>query len=843
MGILDAVRPLVRAVTRKAGATRRRKGRTSVPGLRSDVEVLFSAGHVPHVYASSADDLFFAQGWVTANERLWQMDVLRRSARGRLSEIFGERQLALREPRGVESGAPAQPKRERTQDGASHADSGSGERGPARPAAAPFHDVDTLLRGRTTVDVDHLMRVVGLADAARASWAVLSATSRRALERYAEGVNARIAEGAPPLECRLLRYTPEPWTPLDALCIQKLLAFELAPTWRAVLAIEALRATPGARAGLHALLPLAPRGEPPLAPGLAQLAAFASAEQQQAALGGVGHAGSNAWVVGPSRSASRAPLLGNDPHLLLTAPGPFFLVHLSAPDEGYDVAGAALPGVPGVLVGHNREIAWGITPALVQDADLYAETLDAEGRYRDGAKWEPLEVRREEIAVRGRSKPAIREIRRTRHGPLLSDVLDPQPEGPLGISLRWTGQAATRELDALLAIDRASGWDEFRAALRHHGAPALHFCYADRAGHIGSQLAGTIPLRHDDAPLVIRDGASDPGWTGAVPWDELPMRFDPPDAVIATADQQVAGAPNLAEPPWRHERVRSLLTGTRRLTPEEMAAIQADQYSGWAARLTETLLVPLATEDAGAALSARAKEALARILAWDHVARPDSDGAALFYLFHDALVRDLLADAVGTEDLHGYLEFLDASLVSLDRLLHDEDEAWRGIGGRRVACARALDRAAERIVARLGADPAGWRWGALHPLQLRHHLHTLRPLGRLLSPGPIETGGDAMTVNGGHFVHAAPYAHRFGAAYRQIFDLADWDRARVITCSGQSGDPLSRHYADQLRLWHDGEYLPLPFGRAAVERAADTAGCLRLAPAAGPTNDVAGGAW
>ena len=802
MGILDTVRPLVRAVTRASGA-RRRRGGTAVPGLRSDVEVLYSAGGVPHVYASSPDDLFFAQGWLTARERLWQMDVLRRAAQGRLAEIFGDRPVAWR-------------------------------------------DLGVLLRGRTTVDVDHLVRLAGVAGAARASLPLLSAGARHALERYAEGVNARIADEGPALECRLLRYRPEPWTPVDSLCVQKLLAFELAPAWRAVLVVEALRGALGDDERLRALLPLALPGRSPLVPAAAPLAALAAAEERHAALGGA-HAGSNAWAVGAGRSASRAPLLCNDPHLPLTAPGPFFVAHLSAPggvsddgaEHGYDVAGATLPGVPGVLAGHNREIAWGITLVLAQDADLYAETLDGDGRYRAGDGWEPLDVRREAMVVRGRSDPAIRLVRSTRHGPLLTDVLDAPSEGGPAIALRWTGQAASREMDALLAINRAESWPEFREALRLHGAPALHFCYADRAGHIGYQLAGLVPSRTDGAPLALRDGATDPGWNRFVPFDELPCLFDPPDELIATANQQVVDdtyphhLTHLAEPPWRYERIRSRLARARRLTPEEMAALQTDLHSGWAARLCEVALVPLATEDAGAMLTPRAKEALARILAWDHVARPDSDGAALFYLFHDALVRELLEDALGKDNLRAWLELLNASVLPIERLLVEGDDTWFGAGGRRAACARALDRAAERIAEQLGPDPAEWRWGALHTARLRHALHELRPLRRLLSPGPIETGGDGMTVNSGHFVHAAPFEHRVGAAYRQIFDLADWDRARVITCSGQSGDPLSRRYADHLPLWHAGEYLPLPFGRSAVERAAASAGRLRLAPAAG----------
>ncbi len=792
MGILATVRPLARAVTRAAGNRRRRRGRLRVPGLRSDVEVLYSEGHVPHLYASSEDDLFFAQGWLTASERLWQMDFLRRAAQGRLAEILGEREVAWRE-------------------------------------------LTILLRGRTTVDVDHLLRLAGIAPAARASWPLLEPATRRILERYAQGVNARIAEGRLPLEFRLLRYRPEPWTPQDSLAVQRALAFELAPTWRAILALEGLRAAIAAPERLAALLPIASVGPHPLVPEAARLAALAAAEEHQTALGGP-HVGSNAWAVGPARSASRAPLLCNDPHLPLTAPGPFFLAHLAG--DGFDVAGATLPGLPGVLIGHNREIAWGITLVLAQDADLYTEAIAADGTYRvDGGRL-PLEVERTEIAVRGRATKVIREIRRTRHGPLLTDLFEPPHETASGLALRWTGQEPSREMDALLGVNRATDWSSFRAALRHHGAPALHFCYADRAGHIGYQLAGRVPRRASGDDLAVRDGATDPGWASFVPWEDLPSLFDPAEGIVATANQLVVDESyphhltHLAEPPWRYRRIRSMLGGERRLTAEEMISVQLDLYSGWAERLTEALLVPLAAEESGSILTQRGKEVLARILAWDHVARSESDGAALFYLFHDALVRELLEEALGGDRLRAWLELLNASVVPIERLLVEGKASWLSPEDRRAACARALDRAAAAITQRLGADPAGWRWGALHTARLRHRLDPLRPLRPLLSPGPFETGGDGMTINNGHYVHAEPWEHRVGAVYRQIFDLADWDRSRVITCSGQSGDPLSRHYRDQLPLWAQGDYLPLPFGRAAVERAAATAGRLQLAPPA-----------
>lgn len=789
MGFLDALLPLARAVAGAAGRERR-GGRIRIPGLRSDVEVLSSAGAIPHLYAADEEDLWFAQGYLAARDRLWQMDFLRRAALGRLAEIFGERRV-------------------------------------------PWRDLSIFLRGRTTVDVDHFVRLAGLERGARASWAEAQPSLLRVLEHYAQGVNARIAEGPLPHEFRLLRYRPDPWTPLHSFAVQKLLAFELGTSWRALLVVEALRAAVPVRERLAALLPIVPADPPPLVPEAARLAALAAGEASTAALGGP-HAGSNAWAVSGSRSASRSPLLCNDPHLLLTAPGPFHLVHLSG--GRYDVAGASLPGLPGVIVGHNRQIAWGITLAFAQDGDLFAERVDSKGRYQVGDRWEPLGILREEIRVRGRKDPVVREVRSTRHGPLLTDLVDPLHEMEQGLALRWTGQDASAEIAATLALDLAEDWPSFRDALRGHGAPALHFTYADRNGHVGFQMAGRVPLRRGGGRLAILDGDAD-GWCGAVPFDELPCLYDPPGGVMASANQCVVGPDyphflsELYEPPYRYERIRSRLEADRPYTPDEMKALQLDLYSGWAARLVERLLEPLADTESSKLLTPSAKDALARVLAWDRVARPESDGAAVFYVFHDRLVRELLGSVIGKDALHAWLELFNASILPVENLLLDSGGAWLSEGERRRACASALDEAAALLEKRLGRDPGSWRWGALHPLRLRHRLDELGPLRGLVSPGPFETGGDGMTVNSGHYVHATPWSHRVGAVYRQIFDLADWDRGLVISCSGQSGNPLSRHYRDHLDLWLEGEYLPLPFTRAAVERAATEHGRTLLVPA------------
>jgi penicillin G amidase len=778
--LLDIVSPALTAASRVLDT--RPTGRRKVPGLRSDVEVYFTTGGIPHLYAAAEEDLFFAQGYLCANERLFQMDFMRHAASGRLSEIFGERPIAWR-------------------------------------------DLTVHLKGRTTVDLDHFVRLLGLRQAARKSLAIASRRALLWLHAYARGVNARIAEKRFPLEFKLLRHRPEPWTPEDSLLVEKAVALEMNVAWRAILVHTALAARVKDPKRLAALLPAYPAdAEPIVRPDAAQLAALATALGKHTGVGGP-HAGSNNWVVAGTHTDSGSPYLCSDPHTQLTAPAAFFIAHLSG--DGLDVAGAAIPGVPGIVLGHNRDIAWGATICVAHDTDLFIEELDATGtRCRTPDGYAELLTRDEEIRVRGRATPVLRHVRSSRHGPLLTDLLP--GESGVHLAMSWTALDATGEIDALVGMAHARDFASFRAAVAHHGAPALNMVYADREGHVAYQCSGAFPLRKGTPRYLPSPGwTGESDWTGRVPFEALPWGLDPERGFIATANNRIVPADchvylsGLYEPPHRHRRICELLAARDRHRLADMAHIQADTHSLWAQDIIDGVLKPLAR--AKLPMSPETRATLERLVGWDCDSRPASTEAVVFYAFYFSLTRRLLFDELGEDLFAGYFEIINTSVVPLENLLIGTDSPWGSPEARDQAAANALQDALDELTSKLGPDQREWRWGRLHTLSLRHRLHEVQALRPLLSPGPVETGGDGMTVNNGQFWFSHPAEHMLGAAYRQIFDLADWDRARVVLAGGESGDPLSPRYRDLFAIWQAGGYVELPFSRRKVTEVGERA--------------------
>ncbi|HEX2387161.1 MAG TPA: penicillin acylase family protein, partial [Candidatus Binatia bacterium] len=444
--------PLFRRWLRKSAP--RYSGEIVLAGLTARVKVLWGPCAVPHVYAENERDLFFAQGYLHAQERLWQMELSRRGICGRAAEIFGDRPI---------------------------------------PGELSVH-----LRGRTIAELDYFVRLLGMRRAAIASVGRLPEREAEILQSYCAGVNRYIEShgNALPFEFRLLRFSPEPWRPEDTLTLGKGFAFFLSTSlftriaWMAI--ADKLKDQPEK---LRTLLP----HYPPEAPTITRTIAAGSDELLQFVSGSFelyrppGGVGSNSWVVAPERSATGAPILCNDPHLKLDLPSTWYLMRLSADggasEGGYEVMGGTIPGMPCVHIGRNRRVAWGVTAALCDDADLYRETLHPERAdlFLDGGRWRPIELIEEKISARG-GKTITRKIRLTSRGPLISDCLD--CGGGAALAFRWTAHAPSRELAAVYGVNRASNWTEFRAALAHQTAPSLNYIYGDCDGNIGYSLAG-----------------------------------------------------------------------------------------------------------------------------------------------------------------------------------------------------------------------------------------------------------------------------------------------------------------------------------------------------------------
>lgn len=753
-------------------------GPLHLPGQRAAVRLFRDARAVPTIEARDPEDLFLALGYLTASERLFQMDLYRRVACGRLAEILGPGQ-GTPETRSLE------------------------------------------LPGEIFLQMDLLHRAVGLEAVSVAEAAEAATETRDALAAYASGVNAYLAEAqtrrAWPIECALLGYTPDPWRPADSLAVGRLVAWRLSIALRAELVlgeIALLREGPP-------LLPSPPAWSPTLtgrppdrlpAPGV-PLGEFRWT---------AGFVGSNAWVVSGARSASGKPIVASDPHLPLGLPGIWLPVCLRG--GPYRVAGVAVPGVPGVAIGRTPSVAWGMTAALADDVDLYRETL-APGppvAARRADRWEPVEVEEVAVRVRGEAEPRRVRLRFVRRFPgrcpLISDLLDTGPLGPLSVA--WTGMAPTRTLDALLAMNRAADLPAFRKALREFALAPQNVLVADAGGNIGGFVAGRFPrrCRPGDGPLPL-DGA-DPAtaWQGFLPFEELPHLVNPASGLLVSANNRASEEgpylTTLWEPAYRASRILGVLREMPVVRTEACRRLQTDTVSLQALLFIERCLAPHRD-----ALQGEARAAADRLVAWDGRVSRESSEAALFHAWYWRLREKLLRAPLealrpGLAERLFAVNHVPAAL--LDALLLDGEPAALPAPLSSLL-QETLEEALESLRARLGPDAAAWRWGRLHRLTLRHPLTPPTGwLSRILSGffafnrGPIEMPGDGMTVNMSAYLFNAPFEPVAGPSYRQVVDLGEPEGAGWVIPGGVSGDPASPHYADQLPAWLAGTLFPMP---------------------------------
>ena len=755
-------------------------GRLAVPGLSAPVEIVRVEPGVPHLYAQSAHDLFFAQGYVHAQDRLWQMEFNRSLGGGRLAALFGEGAL----------------------------------------------------------DIDKVMHVLGLSRAAARDWQTLSPATRALLSAYADGVNAYVAthRGRLPVEFTVLGVEPRPWTPVDSLTWGKLMALNLSLNH----AFEILRShliaklgEPAARRLMSPYPASAPVIVPPGAHAYADFAAPRPSRTGLAALpalamvSGSGTAwGSNGWVVAGSRTASGHPLLANDTHLGLQMPSIWYQVGLHG--GSYDEVGFSFPGMPLVVIGHNRRIAWGITNLCADVQDLYIEKLDdpaSPRRYQFENAWRDLDVRREAIAVKG--KPTISlEIRETLHGPIVNGVI-PELKGSPPVALRWPALAGTRLLDALAAVNLATDWPSFHRALADWDTPSVNFVYADVDGHIGYQSTGRIPVRaagHQGlVPVPGWDGRSE--WQGFIPYEEMPKLLDPPSGFIVTANNKVVGddyphfiAYDMADP-YRAQRITQLLAAGHRFTRESLRAIQAETLGLPAAALRPWLLaVPPAGESE--------RKALDEVRRWDLRYEPESVGASVYEVWYWHLVGDILGDELGPALLIEYRTVGLSQVPSIVDLMARpddplfDDRRTPAVEHRDDIVRRSLTRAVAWLAKRYGNDPAGWTYGRVHSITFVHAplgQSGIAPLERLFNSAAFPARGTAFTVDAAMADFAPPFPVVFGTSQRMIVDLGDFEGSSWVNSTGQNAQLFHRHREDQIPKWEAIESYPMRFGKAAVK--------------------------
>src|SRR6266566_2761871 len=786
----------------------KQKGTVKLHGLHEPVEILTDRYGVPHMYAQNEDDLYFAQGYVHASQRLWQMELNRRISSGRLAEIFGE----------------------------------------------------------VALEADRFSRRLGIHRSAIAEVPRLPEHSKRILDAYARGINTYIDryKNKLPLEFTLLRFQPAPWRVEDSIQWAKMMGWNLGGNWETELIRARIFARLGAKraakleAGYDPQHPLiVPPGIEYKGINLGMLEQYEQLKQ----LSGFGMMGaSNNWVVDGSMSTTGAPILCNDPHLGQAAPSIWFECHLIAGD--IDVIGASFPGTPGVVIGHNQHIAWGITNAVSDVEDLYIEKFNPENphQYEYQGKWEDAQVVREEIFVKGKPSPMIEEVRITRHGPILTHMPPLNNSqatnsngtnadtGTLPLALRWTGLEQCHITASVEKLNRASNWEEFREALRDWDVPPQNMIYADKKGNIGYIMAGAIPIRSQGQNLLPSPGwTGEHEWVGFIPFDELPHTYNPAQHFIVTANNRVVNDeyPYYITNEWlngyRAQRIRDLLLSKGKLSPEDMASIQADQYALPAVEIVPHML-SLQPQ------SQLEKVALEVMRTWNYILSPGSIAASIYTTFLQKLEIVVFEAMVGDEQnlLQGYLGqgstilalqngYASRSKPLLIRLLEQHDDSWftdsaipNGPRSWDAALSSAFTAAVEELCEKLSPKVSQWQYGKIHTVTYSHPLGMVKPLDKIFNRGPYPFGGDIDTVCMGATLPNQTETVITVPSYRQIVNMADLPASRSGHSPGQSGHPGSKHYDDFIKSWLKVEHHPMLFERSEIE--ANAEGTLYMQP-------------
>jgi penicillin G amidase len=762
------------------------EGEVRAPGLHGRVEVIRDRWGVPHIYASDLHDLFLAQGYVVASERLFQMEFLIRLGQGTLSELFSQ----------------------------------------------------------LTLPVDRFVRTLGWNRIARRSAQAYDQTSRDLAQWFGAGIRAwREAMPERPVEYQVLDAEPfvleEDNVATAGAAGAVFMAWGLSRNWDH----ELLRAEIAERLGPEAMRTLFPDLDTEVA--LVEAAKEGGSDRlallRDAILPPSGQ-GSNNWVVDGSRTETGKPLLANDPHLAISLPSIWYECHLAAP--GMEASGVALPFSPGIVIGHNDRIAWGFTNTEGDVQDLYLERLSEDGtRAEYEGRWEPVTIHREEILVRGQDEPEVLEVRETRHGPILDSymvgVADPVVvEGGITrtYALRWVGAEATIEPSTILRLNTAGTWEDFREAVRDWRCPGQNAVYADVAGNIGYQLTGLYPLRRQGDGTVPVPGWTDQyEWEGWVPFDELPWALNPESGFLCTANNKVhdEGYPfNLGRdflPPFRARRIAQLITERDRHSRHTFAAMQADTLSLPAAQIVPHLVAVEPADD-------RQKEALSLLDQWDHRLEAGSAAAVIYEVWCKHIALHVLGRMFDDERLlthfFGRRQWTNAFQYQvLPNLLTYPTATWwggNGIRARDQVLRESLEAALVELSNLLGEDLQAWRWGTLHKARFAGRLALIPDLTDMFTAAEVELGGDEQTVLQGSFEPGWSYDVVVTPSWRQILDPSDWDASVGTHTVGQSGHPASPHFKDLVELWARGEHHPLPFSRAAVEAASEST--LTLVP-------------
>ncbi|MBN1415771.1 MAG: penicillin acylase family protein [Bacteroidales bacterium] len=744
-------------------------------GIQSEVLILRDKYAIPHIYAENEHDLYVAVGYIMAQERLWQIDFLRRVTQGRLSEIFGN----------------------------------------------SFVDTDYLLR---------LLRYQAKSEK------IIEQTDPKvisALQAFSDGINQYIEYNSKrlPFEFTLLGYKPEPWEPVHSLNLIGYMAWDLKAGWSEII-LEEIRQKVDSSL-YQELLPVLTGQRSVVYPGFNDkksgglITSLLMKSQKLDDLGADVFDASNNWAVSGNRSVTGKPLLANDMHLGLSVPGIWIQMHHVIPGK-LNVTGLVLPGQPLVICGHNDSIAWGMTNVYVDNLDFYEEEInpDDSGQYKYMGEWKKFEKKVETIKTK-EGDVVEKELMFSHRGAVVSGYKDFAGKT---VSMHWVGDEPSNEMQTVYLLNRANNWNDYTGALRTFLAIGQNIVYADVKGNIGLYCAAGVPVRKRDAVISILPGWTDEyNWTGYVPFEELPHFYNPVDEFVVSANNQTASD----EYPYhigtwyslssRYDRIKELLVAKDKFSVDDFKDIQLDQQSKMAEVYLPVLLNAIKNYDGFSEIQRQAADTLKT---WDFTMKAGTVAPLLFECIYLQTIRNLFIDELGDDLGSKFIRNTQVSRISTEQIwlrgtsLWTDDITTPGIAETfSDILMKSFKEVTDSLNNQFGPDIAQWRWGKLHQVKLEHPLAKVAVLNKLfkLNRGPFPVGGSFHTVSPYSYSNAQPFLSDHGASHRHIFDLSNWDNSLTVIPTGNSGIPASPHYCDQTNLYIEGSYHPDYFTQQAVE--------------------------
>jgi len=751
-------------------------GEIQLSNLTAPVTVQRDQYGIPHIFAKNELDLYRATGFCMAQDRLWQMDLIRRATQGRLSEIFG----------------------------------------------------------KDLVNTDLLLRALQIPQKSEWVWSKSDPVIKANLEAFADGVNQYIqsqGKDLPP-EYLILDYTPDPWKPQQCINLISYMAWDLTLPWNVEAALHKIATKIGPEMTAELFPDLAHQTSvvyEDFTDASSELEArdlLLSAAEPLRDLGIGILDGSNNWVVSGKKSTTGKPIFANDMHLGIFIPGIWYQIYQSVEGQ-YTVTGLALPGQPFVVAGHNDHIAWGMTNVMVDDMDFFKEKINPENpnQYEYLGVWKDMDIRKEAIHTK-EGEVVEKTLRFTHHGPIISDFKNIRNET---LTMMWTGNLFSNEVRSVYLLNKAKNWEEFKNAVSTFNSVSQNIAYADVDGNIGIYCCAGVPVRKKgDGSRIVPGWTDEYEWNGIVPFEDLPHSYNPEKGYVSSANNRSVSPeahtqiPQYPAPNYRIDRIREMLEAKEKLSIDDIKAMHRDHQSILARDFVPNFLTILSDQTT---LSAQEKKALDQIRNWDFTYEPDLAAPTVFEQTYLELMHNIYWDELGDTLYADYIKTGYIPRFGLDYLRRHPESKWiddrntKEVESWNDMVVKSFRSAVNRLAEQYGPDPKKWTWRSVHQLVLNHPMGKVAALNTVfkLNRGPYPVGGASHTVSPYRYSYTAPFISDYGSSHRHIYSTANWDDSQTIIPTGESGIPSSPHYCDQTELYVNYIYHDDPFSKSAVD--------------------------